>query len=164
MKNYSVKTVTELFLDSGISLDRSEEPLLGKGESFVSHPFVFPTVDLQLESTPELARIVDGIRMVKGYLPIHGMNADGQCDFKGWYSFHAGLNGFSETGLDNCIECIVCNTDSGDDEDMYCIDLSREEQEIIFDLLDVQCREAFGKGCRELLKEAAEAEGLEVKY
>lgn len=163
MRNNTIKTITELFLDDAISLDTNAEPLYGREQAFVDYPAVFPTVDLELESTDGLVRIVDAIRTAKGYLPIMIPNADGEYDAEGWYNFHVGLNGFTETGLDTCIDCVVCNAVSEDDEDVYSLDLSREEQQIIFDLLDVKCREAFGAGCRDLLKEAAVAEGIEYK-
>lgn len=163
MKSNTVKTITELFLEGAISLDRSAEPLYGSGQAYVDHPAVFPTVDLELHSTDGLTRIVDAMRMEKGYPPMLGTDEDGRSDLEGWYSFHVGLNGFTETGLDSCIDCVVCNTDSGDDGDVYSLDLSREEQQIIFGLLDAQCRDVFGMGCRELLMEAARAEEIEYK-
>jgi len=49
--------------------------------------------------------------------------------------------------MNNCIEYI-----NGDDTDI--IDLTEEEQEIIWNILDKQCRETLGKNCENLLKEA----------
>ena len=154
MKSSTVKTVTEIFLGSAICLDASEEPMYGRDQCLVSYPAVFPTVDLMLSDTEELVRIVDFIRIGKGYRPMEPRGGCEDADPEVWYNFHVGLNGYSETGLDSRIECVVCNAASDDNEDSYYLDLSREEQQIIFDLLDVQCREAFGKGCGDLLEEA----------
>jgi hypothetical protein len=56
--------------------------------------------------------------------------------------------------MDSCIEFVVVNADSEDNEELYTIDLTAEEQQAVYDRLDEQCREHEGKSCEELLKEA----------
>lgn len=63
------------------------------------------------------------------------------------FSFYSGINGFTKTKLNNCIEFTY-----GDEQDT--IDLTEEEQEIVFAVLDAQCKEKLGKGCDDLLEEA----------
>jgi len=75
-------------------------------------------------------------------------------DLDGWYNFQISINGFLSTKLDSCIEFVVVNSDSEDNEQAYEIDLTEAEQELIYALLDKQCRAYFGKGCEKLLEEA----------
>ena len=63
------------------------------------------------------------------------------------FNFYIGINGFTKSKLNNCIE-YTC----GDDQDA--IDLTEEEQEVVFAVLDAQCKEKLGKGCDDLLEEA----------
>ena len=49
------------------------------------------------------------------------------------------------------------NSDSEDNEHSYYLDLSEEEQRVIFALLDEQCREHYNKSCADLLEEARQA-------
>ena len=56
--------------------------------------------------------------------------------------------------MDSCIELVVVNADSEDNEELYTIDLTEEEQVLIYAQLDEQCRRHEGKSCEELLKEA----------
>ena len=63
------------------------------------------------------------------------------------FSFYIGINGFSKSKVNNCIEFTY-----GDEQET--IDLTEEEQESIWEILDSQCREKLSKGCEELLEEA----------
>ena len=148
------KTITELFLDAAVKLDGNAEPMYGTGEAFVDYPCVFPTVNLVIHATDALSEIADRMRMAKGYLPMVLQDEYGESDFDGWYEFSVGLNGYTPTHLDNSIDFVVAGSDSADNEDIYHMELSLEEQQIIFDLLDCQCKDAFGKGCEELLEDA----------
>ena len=58
--------------------------------------------------------------------------------------------------MDSCIEFVVVNADSEDNEEVYTIDLTAEEQNAIYKQLDEQCRRHEGRSCEELLKEAEE--------
>ena len=56
--------------------------------------------------------------------------------------------------MDTCIEFVVVNSDSEDNEELYTIDLTKDEQAAIYSRLDEQCRKYLDKGCKELLAEA----------
>ena len=43
------------------------------------------------------------------------------------HDFYVGLNDWSDSGLDACIEFVVVNSDSPDNEELYTIDLTAEE-------------------------------------
>ena len=76
------------------------------------------------------------------------------CDNEGWYDFYIGLNGYTENHMDSCIDFVVVNADSEDNEELYTIDLTLDEQNAIYARLDEQCRKYEGKSCVELLEEA----------
>ena len=79
---------------------------------------------------------------------------DDTCDNNGWYDFYISLNGYAGSHLDSCIEFVVVNSDSPDEEERYTIDLTAEEQAAVYQCLDAQCREHLQKGCEDLLAEA----------
>jgi hypothetical protein len=79
---------------------------------------------------------------------------DDSCDNDGWYDFYVGINGYAENHMDSCIEFVVVNSNSPDDEERYSIDLTEEEQSAVFKCLDAQCQKYLGKDCLELLAEA----------
>ncbi|HRS75080.1 MAG TPA: hypothetical protein P5282_09085, partial [Anaerolineaceae bacterium] len=58
--------------------------------------------------------------------PMHPLDeyTDDTCDNDGWYDFYVGLNGFADNHMDTCIEFVVVNSDSIDNEEMYTIDLT----------------------------------------
>jgi hypothetical protein len=56
--------------------------------------------------------------------------------------------------MDSCLEFVVVNSDSEDNEELYTIELNAEEQTAIYNRLDEQCRKYEGKSCEELLAEA----------
>ena len=85
-----------------------------------------------LEANDELIKLAD---QITGY----GEDAG--------YEFMIGINDFTPSKMDSCILFTV-------DMETYSIDLTAEELPMIFDSLDSQCREKFGKGCLDLLEEA----------
>ena len=62
----------------------------------------------------------------------------------------------SKTKLDTSIMFTVASETQSDDNETYYIDLSEEEQLIIYAELDKQCRKNLQKSCDELLEEARE--------
>ena len=121
-----------------------------------SWPCRFPTVGFQLMATSGLTGIADRIRKDQGFRPMHPLDeyTDDTCDNDGWYDFYVGLNGFADNHMDTCIEFVVVNSDSEDNEELYTIDLTSDEQAAIYTRLDEQCRKYLDKGCEELLAEA----------
>ena len=149
-------TLTEGFVHEQIYVDFGAEITYGSDQAYISYPCRVPTVGFQLMATDGLSGIADRIRKEQGFAPMHPMDeyTEETCDNDGWYDFYVGLNGFSDTKVDTCIEFVVVNSDSADNEDMYTIDLTEEEQAVIYKRLDEQCRKYLEKSCEELLAEA----------
>ena len=146
----------EGFVRDEIFIDFGADALYGSDQCNVSFPCRFPTVTFQLMATSGLSQIADRIRKDLGFVPMHPMDeyTDDTCDNDGWYDFYVGINGYTESHMDSCIEFVVVNADSEDNEELYTIDLTAEEQKAVYDRLDEQCRRYEGKSCEELLKEA----------
>lgn len=142
------------FIWKNIWLERGEEPLYGEDQMFVTYPCTFPVVSFALVSTLGLYGLADKIREEAGYKPV--FSADGDYNFDGWYNFYVGINGDPINATDNCISFILCNSDQEDCEIEYHIDLTEQERLLLWDRLDEQARECYGKNCKELLQEAAE--------
>ena len=137
-------------LAAAIHIDTETEYMPGDDQAYNSYPIRFPTVEFQLVATLGLSQIADAMRKANGLLPM--LEDDG--DTEGWYDFYLGLNGFTDTHLDTSILFVVVNSDSPDNEDCYTIDLSEEEQNRIYNILDEQCRRYHEKSCTDLLEEA----------
>ena len=60
---------------------------------------------------------------------------------------YIGLNGFTATGVDNCITGYL-------DEEEVTVDLSEDDQIEIRKVLDEACKLAYGMDCEDLLNEA----------
>ena len=154
-------TLTENFISDAIRIDFGGEILYGSDQVFDTHPVRFPTVEFILKATDVLVEIADRIRFDKGYPPVYpradGMNYDAD----GFYNFYIGISKLPGDGqacrADKCISFVVVNSDSSDNEDMYDIELSESDQEIVLAALDKQCRRHLGKSCEELLAEAESA-------
>ena len=149
-------TLTEGFVKDAVFIDFGAEILYGSDQCYVSYPCRFPTVSFSLMATNGLSQIADRIRKDMGFKPMHPMDeyTDDTCDNDGWYDFFIGINGYAENHMDSCIEFVVVNSDSEDNEQQYTIDLTTEEQDVIYACLDEQCRNQLGKSCAELLAEA----------
>ena len=134
----------------------SDEYLLDSDQAYNSYPCRFATVDLMLESSGFLCTLADRIRKNLGFKPLSAMDeyTDETCDQQGWYDFYIGLNDYNESKVDSCITFIVVNCESDDDERLYVIDLSFEEQKAMYLRLDKECRRKYGKSCKNLLEES----------
>ena len=149
-------TLMEGFIRDEIYIDFGSEVMYGDDQCYIDYPCRFPTVGFQLMATNGLSQIADRIRKDAGFKPMHAMDefTDDTCDNEGWYDFYIGLNGFADNHMDSCIEFVVVNADSEDNEELYTIDLTADEQAAIYARLDEQCRKYLGQSCEELLVEA----------
>ena len=158
-------TLSENFINTEIFIDFDSELIYGEDQAYICCPKRFPTVRFQLKPTRGLVEIADGIRHKLGFKPMYpaqgckssGCNACTDCndiDCDGWYDFFISLNGLNDSNLDTCIAVVVAGSDSPDNEDMYTIDLSEDEQKLLYNRFDEQCRKNIDKTCEELLKEA----------
>ena len=157
-------TLTEGFVRDEVFIDFGSEIMYGDDQCYIDYPCRFPTVGFQLMATEGLSRIADRIRKDAGFKPMHPLDeyTDETCDNEGWYDFYVGLNGFSDNHMDSCIEFVVVNSNSPDEEERYTIDLTEEEQRTVFSCLDEQCRKHLEKSCEDLLAEAEKQ--MEEKY
>ena len=169
-KKRSKPTLSEAFINTEIFIDFESEPIYGEDQAYICCPERFPTVRFQLMPTVGLIEIVDRLRHKLGFKPMYpviGCSSDNDsdnggyddcydCDDDGWYDFFISLNGFNDSHLDTCIAVVVAGSDSVDNEDMYTIDLSDDEQKLLYKRFDEQCRKSINKSCEELLKEAEE--------
>lgn len=149
-------TLTEGFVRDEIYIDFGAEVMYGDDQCYLSYPYRYPTVGFGLIATNGLSQIADRIRKDAGFRPMHALDefTDDTCDNEGWYDFYIGLNGFADNHMDSCIEFVVVNSDSEDNEELYTIDLTADEQAAIYNRLDEQCRKYLGQSCEELLAEA----------
>lgn len=144
------KSLLEHVVSGAIYIDASSGYELGSAQAYVCYPIVFPTVTFRLMETPVLCQIADTMRMEAGFKPLY----DGGEEITGWYDFRIGINGYTESKLDTCIIFELVNGDAADTWESYAIDLNEDEQRVIYERLEEECVEAFGKTCEELLKEA----------
>ena len=114
-----------------IFLEPGDEPIHSTGEVFITYPCVFNTVSLQLAMTPFLTELADDLCGEEDVL----------------YNFYIGINDYCR--IDNCIEGVTWGLD---DEKVFQIDLDEEERANLYERLDELCREKYGKGCQEMLK------------
>ena len=158
-------TLSEDFINTEIFIDFDSELIYGEDQAYICCPKRFPTVRFQLISTRGLVEIADGIRHKLGFKPMYpaqgckssDCNACTDCndiDCDGWYDFFISLNGFNDSHIDTCIAVVVAGSDSPDNEDMYTIDLTEDEQKLLYNRFDEQCRRNVNKSCEELLQEA----------
>ena len=158
-------TLSEDFINTEIFIDFDSELIYGEDQAYICCPKRFPTVRFQLKPTRGLVEIADGIRHKLGFKPMYpaqgckssDCNACTDCndiDCDGWYDFFISLNGLNESHLDTCIAVVVAGSNSPDNEDMYTINLTENEQKMLYKRFDEQCRRTIDKTCEELLKEA----------
>ena len=163
-KKRSKPTLSEAFINTEIFIDFESELIYGEDQAYICCPERFPTVRFQLMPTVGLIEIVDRLRHKLGFKPMYpivGVDNGGcddcyDCDDDCCYDFFISLNGFTDSHLDTCIAAVVADSDSVDNEDMYTIDLTEEEQKMLYKRFDEQCRRSINKTCEELLKEAEE--------
>lgn len=157
-------TLTEAFVKNSIFVDFGSSINYNYDQSYVYYPCVFPTVDFTLMDEKGLEQIADRIRKEAGFRPLYTMDefTEETCDKEAYYTFFVSLNGFTDSHIDTCIEFAAFETDSSDCDYLYQIDLTEEEQALVYARLDEQFREHLGKSCEELLAESREA--MEKEY
>ena len=145
------------FVKHNIYLDGNSEPWYDEDQAYISRPTRFPTVSFYVEASDGLTALADAIREAAGFLPMlptetHPANYD----MDGWYDFYIGINGFTADHMDSCIDCYVVSDSAEDNEAHYVLDIPEEARALIYQRLDEQAMEVFGKSCEELLTEATE--------
>lgn len=114
-------------------------------------------VELELYPTELLKRIADSIRMEKGITPrepdSHCHLCDQHCELNGGYKFTFDLNDYEQYKVDTFIFVEVTDPDAEDVCDLFNIDLSPDEQKLLYRMLDEQLKE-YGRSCEEMLEES----------
>ena len=151
-------TLMEGFVRNEIYIDFGTDISYGSDQLYVDYPCRFATVGFQLMPTAALYRLADRIRKDAGYRPMHAMDeySEASCDQSGWYEFFVSINSFTDNHMGSCIEFVVVGSDSEDNEELYTIDLTTEEQTAVYNRLDEECCKYLGKSCEDLLKESNE--------
>ena len=129
----------------GIRIDFTGEFYNGFDQAYDSFPCVFPTVNIALDGDH------DGLLSMAYEVRRRFGETDND---KAWYDFNVGLNGYTKTHTDNCINFVVYG-DIPDDGCEYTIDLDEEEQAIVYDALNKELRDNGFHGCEQLLMNAA---------
>lgn len=152
-------TLTENFIHNAIYIDPEAEIVYSSDQTNDTYPYRFPTVEFMLTATKSLVEIADRIRLEKGYMPMYPVDErKDDVDNDGWYDFYIGISKFrgnnQQCHVDNCINFIVVNSDSDDNEDMYAIELTDDERSAVYEILNAQCRKNLNKTCDDLLAES----------
>ena len=149
-------TLLKRILKDNVFIDFEAGIEYGSDQAYKNQPARFATVTFQLRPTSLLDGLAERMRKEKGYRPLNPKDEYSywDADNNAWYDYSIGLNDFDPLKIDTCIVAVVCNSSALDEGDPYFIDLNPEEQKVMLEHLDRQCRSHIGKGCMELLGEA----------
>lgn len=149
----------EAVLKDYVFIDANYEPHYDSDQMYVDYPCVFATVRFMLMATSLLTTLADRIRKDMGFAPVNPMDeyTDKTCDDDAWYEFYYGINAVGAGVGDSCIEVVVCNASSPDDGSSYYIHLSDSEREEMYERINEQCIEIYGKSNKQLLTESYKA-------
>lgn len=141
-----MKTLHEWICRDLIEIDFNEGILYGHDQVFDTLPCVFATVEFYLCATDGLCRIADAIRKEAGKAPSEERS----------YNFYIGINAYTASKVDSSITFTVYDEFAEDNGEAYDIDLSDEDQAILYRIINDQCIRNLHTEAQELLKEAAE--------
>ena len=151
-------SVYEAILNNNIHVDFDSEFLYGSDQLCFSYPKRFPTVNLCLVCNDTLGKIADESRNVDGNKQIPFFTERGEFgkdyDPYGYYNFYFGLNTVNEYKVDSIITFTVSSDFADDDGEEYFIELSLEEQKLLSQCIDRECRMELGKSIDDILAEA----------
>ena len=150
-------TLIDRFMRENVSIDPHTEIMYGSDQAYVNCPRRFATVGFEIYAGYGLQLLADRLRKDLGFKPLEPIDDedyDKDCDQTGNYYFYVGLNDYTDSKVDTCISVIIESDESPDNEELYTIDLSDEEQRALYRRLDEESRILFGKSCEDLLEEA----------
>lgn len=136
--------ITEYALKKNILIDPDRGVTYGYDTVYDSVPIKFETVAIPLVPTDMIYAMVQEMRIQNGIT-----------DPGGTMQVYTGLNGYTKSHVDSCIECFIDDPVSPDDNEFYYIDLDEREQKIVYDNLNEQLVAQTGKTAQEHLAEAA---------
>lgn len=140
-----------------LAADPYEYWSFGSDQMNISYPIRFPTVTIALDDSHALNMRIDAMRVEAGCKPMFPENYreldPEDWDDQGWYNFYATI--YRLPGAMTCayIEGIVEAGLSGDNEQVYQIDLNGNEQAELIKVLD-ELLSDIDTSCDKLLEEA----------
>lgn len=151
-------TGSKEFWERNIALYRERDLYYTSDQVNTSYPRRFASVWIPLSACGGLDEIVDKMRHTIGYKPMfmYSVLPDDELDLEGWYEYSICINDDEEFPIDARIEVEVCNAQSDDCGDMYYIDIDKDDQKIIYEILDKELEDWTNEGCAEHLKRARE--------
>ncbi len=155
-----IPTLIDRFMRENVSIDPHTEIMYGSDQAYVNYPRRFATVGFEICAGYGLQLLVDRLRKDLGFKPLEPIDDedyDKDCDQTGEYYFYVGLNDYTDSKVDTCITVIIESDESPDNEELYTIDLSDEEQKALYRRLNEESRILFGKSCDDFLEEARAA-------
>ena len=139
------RTLKEILRAEGsIEIDDREDVLYGRAQAC-----------FELAACDALWELADRKAADAGHESILRAREDGA---EGWYNFYAALDGYSESHVDPAINVTVNFPGSRSDGECIAIPLDREEQGLLFGILDRECRKLYGKTAMEIIDEAVNEE------
>lgn len=149
-------SILEAILNNDIHVDFREEILFGSDQIYDTFPKRFATVGMCLVGNDCLCEIADEIRTKDGHIPLFSKDGEFGKDYDpyGWYNFYFGLNGLKDCRVDTAIEFTVASDFADDDGEVYYIELSLEEQKLLYSCIDRQFKIELGKSVEDILAEA----------
>ncbi len=134
-------TLTERLIRESIIIDFNSKITYGIDLKYVDYPSRLANITFTLLNTTPLLQIADSLR---------AENEECNKEFiDGTYKFCIGINGHTKVN-----HFIACEITTDDDEELYFIDLSKEEQKLIYEILNEQCKEHLNQTCDDILGEA----------
>ena len=136
-------TLIDRFMRENVSIDPHTEIMYGSDQAYVNCPRRFATVGFEIYAGYGLQLLADRLRKDLGFKPLEPIDDedyDKDC--------------YTDSKVDTCISVIIESDESPDNEELYTIDLSDEEQRALYRRLDEESRILFGKSCEDLLEEA----------
>ena len=155
-----IPTLIDRFMRENVSIDPHTEIMYGSDQAYVNCPRRFATVGFAIYAGYGLQLLADRLRKDLGFKPLEPIDDedyDKDCDQTGTYYFYVGLNDYTDSKVDTYISVIIESDESPDNEELYTIDLSDEEQRALYRRLDQECRILFGKSCDDFLEESRAA-------
>lgn len=154
MQRLEAPSLIDRFMRENIGLYEDTEPYYDSREI---DGVKCATVCFEVCGGYALCQIVDRMRKELGFKPLEPIDDedyDTDCDQEGEYNFFIELN--EDDGVEPCITAMLINSESPDNEDIYTIALTEEEQEALYRRLDEEAIAVLDMSCDRLLEKACE--------
>ena len=149
-------TILEAILNNNVAVNISEEFLYNSETDFLDGKKRFPRVEFCLIASNYLCKMADELREKGNHMPLLFKDGEFGKDYDpyGWYNFYYGVSGGNEYKVDKAIAFSVASDFARDDGEIYYIELSSEEQKLLYECIDKQFKMELGKSVEDILEEA----------